>query len=94
MPTIQSALNKTILGRLGNRFPLKVITGLPQDSALKSLIQHDGGEVQVPDPADIRDSQRKKTDRFVSPLESIHKEVSAFSEKTEKERGGFPQQEH
>jgi len=81
IPLVQSALNNTILARLGNRCPLTAFTGLPQDNPLSTIKTRVGGKLVTRNIEDIRTSQRNKLESLVSALDDMHKQVSEASAK-------------
>ena len=81
MPIVQSALNNTILERLGNRCPLTAFTGLPQDTPLKSITHRIDDVVQVLSCKDLRETQKQNISSLLSALDQMHKEVSIRSSK-------------
>eukprot|EP00171_Calliarthron_tuberculosum_P003012 IDg3012t1 len=81
---IQSALNSAILPRLGNRCPLEVFTGHPQDGPLRSITATHDDSVKVHTIEEIRAEQILRTNQTLSALESMHRDVQEHSSKKRK----------
>ena len=89
MPVVQSALNNSILERIGNRCPLTALnavnfTGLPQDNPLASITRKVGKKVQVHSIDDIRSTQRQNIQAMLIALEKMRREVSVQADKRRK----------
>lgn len=83
-PIVQYALNNSIAERLGNKCPLTVFSGLPQDTPLRSITHSDLGSVVLCSIAEVNQSRMDHIQRLQSTLVSMHKEVSSISDKKRK----------
>lgn len=81
LPLVQSALNNTILHRLGNRCPLTVFTGLPQDTPLRSIIYKGEDISEVRCLEEVRAKQILQLDNVAKALDGMHKEAKELSTK-------------
>ena len=82
VPMIQSALNNSILARLGNRCPLTVFTGLKQSSPISTIIRRQVGAVKVHSLDEVRTRQRLKVQSIQNALEEMHKDVAGRKSKS------------
>ena len=76
VPIVQSALNNSILPRLGNRCPQTVFTGLPHSSPISTVLRRDSGVIKICSLDEIRVRQRLKISDMQSSLDAMHKEVA------------------
>lgn len=81
MTVVKSALNNTIISRLGSRYPLPAFNGSPQDSPLISSVREDGNKVKMRKVKGIRDTKRENVSKVLVSLNMIHKEVAYHLEK-------------
>ena len=81
MPIVQSALNNSIVDRLGKRCPLTVFTGHEQDTPLLSITRESKGVVKVLSLDKIREKQQREIESVQAALNDMHKDVGAFSSK-------------
>eukprot|EP00171_Calliarthron_tuberculosum_P006432 IDg6432t1 len=81
MPLVQSALNNAVLPRLGNRCPLTVFTGHPQDSPLRAITVRRDDILQVHSIEEARAQQMIQTEKLLSAMEQMHKDVTVCSSK-------------
>ena len=72
MPVVQSVLNNSPLSRLGNRCPIPVFTGLPQDSPLLSIKATVQENNLVRSVGEIRGAQLVQAKRFHPALDQMH----------------------
>ena len=84
IPVVQSALNISILERLGNRCPLTVFTGLPQDNPLFSNTRKVGETLEVHSLEEIRLTQRQNIRATITAPENMHKDVATRTDKRRK----------
>ena len=81
MPVVQSALNNSLLDRIGNRCPLTVFTGHKQDTPLTAVTKTVSGKTQVLSIDDIRLSQLNSINVLQDALQNMHKDVAERSTK-------------
>eukprot|EP00171_Calliarthron_tuberculosum_P022775 IDg22775t1 len=84
LPLVQSALNNSVLERLGNRCPLTAFTGLPQDSPLTTITCRRGKVIETHSIAEVRARQRINIDVIYEALDDMHKDISELSSKKQK----------
>ena len=79
LPMAQSALNNSVLERLGNRTPQSVFTSLPASTPLAAITRLDGDVTKVYKLADIRAKQLLNAQRLHGALDAMHKDVAERS---------------
>ncbi len=84
MPVVQAALNNSLSERLGNRCPLTVFTGHPQDTPLTAITQKVGDRTEVHSLGKIRHAQRESIHALLSSLDDMHKDVADKSSRKRK----------
>ena len=85
VPMVQSALNNSMLPRLGNRCPQTVFMGLPHSSPISTVLRRDNGVLQIRSLDEIRVRQRMKIPAIQHSLDQMHKEVAALNNKKRKD---------
>ena len=81
MPVVHSALNNSLLHRLGNRCPLKLFTGRKQDTPLATVTRTVARKTQVLSIDDIRLTQLNSISVLQDALQDMHKDVAHRSSK-------------
>ena len=76
LPIVQSVLNSTPVRRLGDKCPLTVFTGLPQDSPLTSVVYKKGEELKTRSLEKVKAQQCIKSERLLKALEDIHRDTA------------------
>ena len=79
LPMVQSALNNSILERLGNLTPQGVFTSLPTSSPLSAVTRQDGEVTKVYKISEVRARQLLNSQRIQGALDSMHKDVAERS---------------
>ena len=86
MPVVQSALNNSLLDRLGNRCPLTVFTGHKQDTPLATDTRTVARKTQVLSIDDIKLAHLNSIRVLQDALQDMHKDVAHRSSKNDGKR--------
>jgi len=85
-PLVQSVLNSTTKGRLGNRSPLTVFTALPSDNPLSFVQRRTNRQVQTLSIDEARVRQIGNIEALMSAVCSMHKDVAGRANKAREDR--------
>jgi hypothetical protein len=82
LPMVQSALNNTIMSRLGNRSSKEVLLGLPTSTPITTAILNKENKPVPLSMADIRARQILKIEQLQSAVDLMHKQVAGSRAKS------------
>jgi hypothetical protein len=79
LPIVQSALNNTILPRLGNRSSTEVFLGLPTSSPITTAVVTKENKSVILSLEEIRARQLLQIDKLRTTVDVIHREVAGLT---------------
>jgi RNase H-like domain found in reverse transcriptase/Reverse transcriptase (RNA-dependent DNA polymerase)/Integrase zinc binding domain/Integrase core domain/Aspartyl protease len=86
LPMVQSALNNTILPRLGNRSSTEVFLGLPMSTPITTVVLNKEKTAVLLSMVDIRARQILKIEQLQSAVDLMHKQVAGLTSKARETR--------
>jgi hypothetical protein len=86
LPIVQSALNNTILSRLGNSSSTEVFLGLPTSTPITTVVVKKGKTAALLSMADIRARQILKIEQLHRAVDLMHKQVAGLTSKARETR--------
>ena len=84
LPVVQSALNNAPLKRLCDRCPLTALTGLPQETPLRTIKTSKYNHARISSISEVRSRQTLQVKKLQSSLEDMPRDIKCCMDATQR----------